>query len=67
MNTLKAKQEADERDAERYRDLGSVDFYWLQSREAILAAVEKAGFRLMSNQHGFWLAPVRAASPSSGD
>jgi len=58
-NELEAKLEADERDAERYRDIGSVGMFWLQNREAILAAIEKAGFRLMSNQHGFWLASHR--------
>jgi hypothetical protein len=45
--------------AERYRAIGSQGFYWLQNREAILAAIEKAGFRLMSNRHGFWLAALK--------
>jgi hypothetical protein len=44
---------------EREAKLNSHEEFWLQNRTAILAAVEKAGFRLMSNQHGFWLAAIK--------
>lgn len=37
--------------------------YWLDNRAAIIEAIEQAGFRLMSNQHGFWLAALAPASP----
>jgi len=36
--------------------------YWLDNRAAVLDAIEKAGFRLMSNSGSFWLSPV----PSPG-
>lgn len=31
--------------------------YWLRNRQAILDAIERAGFMLMSNASGFWLHP----------
>lgn len=31
--------------------------YWLRNRQAILDAIERAGFVLMSNASGFWLHP----------
>jgi hypothetical protein len=43
--------------------LNSHDAFWLENREAILAAIENAGFRLMSNQHGFWLHTVTTKEP----
>lgn len=35
--------------------------YWLNSRSQIIDAVEKAGFKLMSNKDGFWLSASPAA------
>lgn len=34
--------------------------YWNDNRSRILGAIEKAGFRLMSNRDGFWLHAVAA-------
>lgn len=40
--------------------------YWLLNRAAILDAIEAAGFKLVSNQSGFWLsaAPTPPAQPA---
>lgn len=34
--------------------------YWLTNRAAIIDAIERAGFRIMSNAGGFWLQPAQA-------
>lgn len=51
--------------------LNSHDAFWLENRRAILAAIENAGFQLMSDQHGFWLhtsihASATPALPNGG-
>lgn len=38
--------------------------YWVANRAAILDAIEKQGFKLMSNKDGFWLV---AARPKTSD
>ena len=44
--------------------ISSVDAaYWLASRAGIIAALEQAGFNLMSNRDGFWLQKTPAAAP----
>ncbi len=47
-------------------DISSADAaYWLASRAGIIAALEQAGFRLMSNRDGFWLQATPAAARKS--
>ncbi len=44
------------------KPLSAVDAdYWARHRQAILDAIERAGFVLMSNANRFWLRPAPAA------
>lgn len=42
----------------------TTESYWIENRAAILDAIEKQGFKLMSNKDGFWLVPDH---PKNGD
>lgn len=39
--------------------------YWIANRAAIIDAISKAGFKLMSNKNGFWLLNVQDDEPKT--